>query len=318
MKEPLKITLIIVFTILTVLVITDWILSRTYIVPVMSERTEVFNRGDVNDVREYLLQNGNDVEMDNYYTLINRNRADILEMMFQEFNLDPDYEKKYQYATPLFGAAKKFKPEIVSVLIKYGADVNYKDPYGMTPLIAASYTTFERENPASMAITKILVEAGADVNVVSEFGKTAIEGALFTDDVERVKYLVNQGGDINHLSDSGANYMFYCDYIECYEYFLSKGFDINSINYKGKSIFQGSHNSSSFPISLTKQLLAWGADICHKDKAGDTVLNYVERQRTGPHDQKENPEFYNQRVEENRASEMYKFLEKEYSKKCIN
>ncbi|WP_223789412.1 ankyrin repeat domain-containing protein [Marinicella meishanensis] len=280
-----------------------------------SEDYDIFANGTETEIIEFLEKSESKVNINSYYSLIRRDGYEILELIFQKYNLDPDYGFKNQGGTPLLFAAKNFKPKAVEILIDYGAKVNYLDPYGVTPLIATSYTTLENENSESFEITKLLVYAGADINVVSEFGQTAIEGALFSNDIRRVKFLVDNNGDINHLSPTGANYMFFCDYLECYEFFLSKGFDINSTDNAGSSIFQVAHYSS-IPLSLTKQLLNWGADICHKDDLGDSVLNYIERRGTGPHDKNENPDFYFKMLSENRQSVAYKYLENEYNLNC--
>ncbi len=317
MNKKLKTIIIVCTLMIATLLIADSILSEKYVMPVLSERTKIFNEGDINDVREFLQKQNSSVEMDNYYALINRNRADILEMMFKEFKLNPDYNFKYKYATPLFGAAKELKPEVVKILIEYGADVNYQDPYGMTPLIAAAYTTHEYENPASFEITKMLVEAGAIINVVTKYGKRAMAGALYLhEDLERFKYLVESGGDINQVDKDGLGYMFHCNTIECFKYFLSMGSDINSTINDGSNILQNSLYVKT-SIEETKTLLALGADVCHKDNAGDTVLNYVERQGTGPHLHKEKPDAYKRMIENNRATKTYKYLEKKYQEDCM-
>ena len=55
-------------------------------------------------------------------------------------------------------------PEVVTLLIKAGADVNAKDKYGVTPLHrAAAYN----ENPE---VITILIKAGADVNAKDSDG----------------------------------------------------------------------------------------------------------------------------------------------------
>jgi len=316
-KKELKITLITVFTIATVLLITEWILSQTYVMPEMSERTKVFAYGNIDDVREYLDTPRATVTMGNYYFLIDRNKPNILEMMFSDYKLNPDMNIKDKDDTPLLYAASEFKPEIVAVLVKYGADVNYKDPYGMTPLIAASYTTFEHENPASFEITKMLVDAGADINVVADSGKRAIAGALYlNEDLDRLKYLVENGGDINAIDKDGLNYMFYCNSIDCYEYFLSLGLDINSTTNKGESILQRSVYAD-LNMETVQRLLELGANICHKDNSGDTILEYVERHNLGLQQNSKNTDFYKEKVKENRQTDVYQYLERRYNDECL-
>lgn len=299
--------------------IADSILSKGYVMPVMSERTKIFNKGDIDDIKEFLKRPGASVVMDNYYTLIDRNRPDIMEMMFKEFKLNPDMNFKDKDDTPLLYSSSEFKPEIVSVLVKYGADVNYKDPYGMTPLIAASDITHEHQKAKSLEITKMLVEAGADVDVMTKYGESAIGGALsgIYDEMDRVKYLVESEANLSVVDFGGSNYMFYCSSIECYEYFISLGIAINELNIDGINVLQTSQYTRNKDLSIVNKLLELGADICHKDNEGDTVLNYVERQNTGPHDKKEKPEYYQKRLTENRETETYKYLQQKYQESCL-
>ena len=81
-------------------------------------------------------------------------------------------DKNNSGGTPLHYAATFSKnPEILSLLIKAGADVNAKDACGNTPLHgAASYN----ENPE---ILTILLNAGADVNAKNDGGTTPLDWA---------------------------------------------------------------------------------------------------------------------------------------------
>ena len=74
--------------------------------------------------------------------------------------------------TPLLGAATLGSPEMMTVLLDAGADVNAKDVRGMTPLMLAVAT--DRQNSMSFVP---LVDRKADVNVRSLAGKTALDWA---------------------------------------------------------------------------------------------------------------------------------------------
>ena len=65
-------------------------------------------------------------------------------------------------------SAQRDCPEIVKLLLQYGADVNDKDTiYGSTVLMWAS----DRGN---LEVAKLLLEKGADVNLKDKSGKTAL------------------------------------------------------------------------------------------------------------------------------------------------
>ena len=60
--------------------------------------------------------------------------------------------------------------EIAQLLIEYGADINYGDDSGDTPLIAAVVY-------GSQGIVRLLLQAGAKKNLKNRFGVTAIDYA---------------------------------------------------------------------------------------------------------------------------------------------
>jgi ankyrin repeat protein len=64
----------------------------------------------------------------------------------------------YEGATPLFIAAQNGHTEIITELIKYGADVSICRDHDTSPLFMACQEGHEK-------IVKILIDNGADVNV---------------------------------------------------------------------------------------------------------------------------------------------------------
>jgi ankyrin repeat protein len=83
--------------------------------------------------------------------------------------------------------------EIAAALIKAGADVNVKDPYGVTPLMFAAISG----SPETM---RLLMSRGSDVNAKDVDGRTALIEVLTTENQmppETVEELIRAGADVN-------------------------------------------------------------------------------------------------------------------------
>ena len=75
-------------------------------------------------------------------------------------------------------------------LIEMGADVNFKDAHGQSPLLLAV-------NWSNKALVEILISAGADVNTVDRCGDSPLEVAVYRDNVPISKLLISAGADVN-------------------------------------------------------------------------------------------------------------------------
>ena len=60
-------------------------------------------------------------------------------------------------------------PEVITVLLKAGAEVNASADYGETPLMRAA------EKNTNPEVITVLLKAGADVNAKNNGGKTALD-----------------------------------------------------------------------------------------------------------------------------------------------
>lgn len=76
-----------------------------------------------------------------------------------------------QGTTPLHIAASFKKGEVLSELLKLGADVNVKDKSGATPLWKASVALHGRDTQ----VVELLIKAGADVNVKNNDGLSLMQ-----------------------------------------------------------------------------------------------------------------------------------------------
>jgi uncharacterized protein len=127
---------------------------------------------------------------------------------------DPSKFSVYEVgATPFLLAAHGHDIAIMHMLIKGGADPLLATEGGTTPLMMAAGLTRARDFGAlpytaeqagrALETVKLCVEVGADVNAANNVGLTALHGAAFTGLDEVIRFLVQQGANINARDLSG-------------------------------------------------------------------------------------------------------------------
>ncbi len=102
--------------------------------------------------------------------------------------------------TPLIWAACKKNTEIVRMLIEHGAHVNihvnHTDMYGRTALMVAT-------GNGCIDIVRILIEAGADVHHTDDHGETSLMLGARTGYANIVRLLIEHDADVNHTDKEG-------------------------------------------------------------------------------------------------------------------
>ena len=94
-----------------------------------------------------------------------------------------EYEEEKPGVTPLHIASGRInEPDIIDLLVMYGANVNAQDAEGFTPLHMAAIH-------GNLKIVKKLVDLEADVNIVTTDGKNAAELAHLNEELEIEEYL---------------------------------------------------------------------------------------------------------------------------------
>ena len=78
----------------------------------------------------------------------------------------------------------------VEKAIDEGANVNYKDENGYTPLLISS-------NSGNIELVKMLISKGADINSKGSFGITALHKASGLGYIEVVEFLIKNGAIVN-------------------------------------------------------------------------------------------------------------------------
>lgn len=100
------------------------------------------------------------------------------------------------FYTPMFWASSQGAAETVNLLIKAGADVNYQNKFGFTALMLARY---------DVEILNLLIKAGAKINPQDKNGNTAIFYAITDEDVNKLKYLLENGADTKVKNKAGLS-----------------------------------------------------------------------------------------------------------------
>ena len=129
-------------------------------------------------------------EMPPAFQAVRDNRKDDLLRLF-ESGVRPDSVTKVS-GTPLllYAVTEKATDDIVSAILKAGANVNQPDVNGTTPLHAAADT-------GSGKSMEILLKAKADPDVCDLRGITPLALAIRNGDFQKVKALVNAGASVN-------------------------------------------------------------------------------------------------------------------------
>ncbi len=96
--------------------------------------------------------------------------------------------------TLLARAASSGKLDVVKFLIeKKGADFIAVALTGITPLSLAAYYS-------KWDVVKYLIEQGAEVNAADKYGRTVLHRAASYGQLDVVKFLIEQGANINSLT----------------------------------------------------------------------------------------------------------------------
>jgi len=186
--------------------------------------------------------------------------------------------------TPLMRAANRNpNPEVITALVKAGADVNAKDNNGMTPLM---WTRGERASE----VIPILKEAGADINAKDKKGWTPLmwaAGGEFFADSQAITALLKSGADVNARDNEGRTPLMRT--AESYDpeavtLFIKAGADINAKDKRKWTPLMYAAIERDYPTIVTSleqetiiALLRLGADPKPKDVFGKRAIDYARK-----------------------------------------
>lgn len=97
--------------------------------------------------------------------------------------------------TPLCVAAKSGNIDKVNFLLQAGADPNFRNAHGYTPLIHAVYG----QRQTRQEIVSVLLNVGANPNIITKYGESPLRTALYFSDFDTLRIILDAGADIGIL-----------------------------------------------------------------------------------------------------------------------
>ncbi|CAL1537868.1 unnamed protein product [Lymnaea stagnalis] len=161
--------------------------------------------------------------------------------------------------------------EIMSILLKYGSNINSSNDDGRTALMVGS------EIEGTLGILKLLVDNGADINLRDTDGNAALHRAVHSGRTENVKLLLESGADVNLRDAIGSTPLHYamesCGASESLNILLEHGADVNAQDNQGNTPLMILSNICFFSTeNVIRTLVKAGSSVNQRNKSGMTVL----------------------------------------------
>jgi ankyrin repeat protein len=153
-----------------------------------------------------LLERGADVNSQNDEGLTPLQRApqvqregkpDIMQLLL-DYGANVNVDDKHRN-TPLHFAASEGHFEAARMLLERGADVNSQNDKGLTPLLQASQGRREGHRD----IMRLLLDYGANVNMHDKHRNNPLHFAVSEGHFEVARMLLERGADVNSKNDEG-------------------------------------------------------------------------------------------------------------------
>ena len=191
----------------------------------------------------------------------------VRKILGQRRHVNLNHRELWDGETFLIEAIRAEQPEIVDLLLRYGADPNLREITGVdvedrnipgdTPLAAAleldstemvqlliKHGVRLARNPSalhkstSIEMARFLLEHGAPINGRNEKGETylqiaARDGADDAPDEEMAKLLIERGANVNTVDNFGETPLLRCQSIELAQLLIKRGANVNAANKEG-------------------------------------------------------------------------------------
>jgi ankyrin repeat protein len=189
-----------------------WGAAVAFATPTMEEKLcDAARRGDI-PAMQALIEQGADINPKNKYGItpllqaIGQNQTEAVRFLLKS-GADPNLNAPF--GSPLSEATGQ-DTEIVRLLIRHGANVNYFDEkYGISPLIDAvkltpeTFTLLKAQGhyigpaPDILKTVQLLIDAGADVNHHDYRWETPLRIAVVNNNIATVRLLLKAGANVD-------------------------------------------------------------------------------------------------------------------------
>ena len=232
---------------------------------------------------------------------------DVVEHLIQEGH-PIEFSVRSLFETPLIAASAMGWAEVVSILLKSGADPNQPGKYrnaleaavvrgseSITRMLLSygakltehiwDYNSFfgGRRKGLNIEIFKLVVEAGAFPYKTNLDHTLMFKILIYGDsDMETFDRLVHLGGDPMQQDKRGCNSLHYATRgknIKFTKRMLESGMDVNVTDYNGWSPLHWAVASTDHSTDVIRLLLDNGCDQSIKDRQGDTAVDLMKRFR---------------------------------------
>ena len=177
--------------------------------------------------------------------------------------------KKGKHCTLLHYAVSDDDIELVKILLQDKyVDVNAEDWSGETPICRAI-------RHRNFDIVKLLVENGADVNIVSDKLTSPLYYAVIFEDVNIVKYLIDNGAEVNnrgfYLDRTALHQACNLDRKDIVKLLLEHNINVNIRDDKGETALHYAVINNN--TDIIKLLIDNGTEINARNYEGQTALH---------------------------------------------
>lgn len=233
------------------------------------------------EIVEYLLNAGTKTEAkdDDYWTALHHaafwGHGKVIKLLIDAgANIEA---RAKDGRSPLMISTRNGCLEATRILLDHGANIQARCSQGISAFHGAAADPSDKQ----VEVMKLLLERGASITWTVTSGKglngrLPIHYAALSGSQQGVKYLLDNGSDINAVDSQGDPPLHLAvreGRIEMAQYLIKLGANIDALNNDGANVLhQAAHNSH---LKIMDLFLKMGMDINIADKYGFTALHYA-------------------------------------------